>query len=128
MDVPNEADGPGSSKAVVSTPQKRHSVLSTEEDDDKEICRVYGEKEGVSFWLGCSYKHPKTGRQTCSSWMHLHQWGANLYFKNESDLNNLTYFCPMHGSEMQKKAIGKAPKEKKTLAIVCKQLKKNRSE
>ena len=128
MDVPNEADGPGSSKAVVSTPQKRHSVLSTEEDDDKEICLVYGEKEGVSFWLGCSYKHPKTGRQTCSYWMHLHQWCANLYFKNESDLNNLTYFCPMHGSKMQKKAIAKAPKEKKTLAIVCKQLKKNRSE
>ena len=75
--------------------------------------------EGVSFWLDCSYKHPKTGRQTCSYWVH--QWCANLYFKNEHDLNKLPYFCPMHGREMQKKAIGKAPKEKKTLAKVCKQ-------
>ena len=121
MDVPNEADGPGPSKGVVSTPQKRHLVLSIKEDDDEELCRVYGEKEEVSFSLGCSYKHPKTERQTCSYWVP--QWCANLYFKNECDLNNLPYFCPM-----QKKAIGIAPKEKKTLAKVCKQLKRNRSE
>ena len=47
MDVPNEADGPGPSKAVVPTTQKRHSVLSIEGDDDEEVCRVCGEKEGV---------------------------------------------------------------------------------
>ena len=112
MDAPNEANGPdGPSKAVVSTPQERHSVLSIEEDDDEEVCHVCGEKERVSFWLGCSYKHPKAGRQTSSYWVH--QWCANLYFKNERDLNNLPYFCPMHGRKMQKKAIGKAPKEKK---------------
>ena len=35
-----EADGPGPSKAVVSTPQKRHSVLFLEEDDDEEVCHV----------------------------------------------------------------------------------------
>ena len=122
MNVPYKADGPGPSKAVVITPQKRHSVLSIEEDDDEELCRVCEEKEGVSFWLGCSYKHPKPGRKTCSYWMH--QWCTNLYFKNERDLNNLPYFSPMHGREMQKKAIGKAPKEKKAFAKVCKQLKK----
>ena len=77
MDVPNEANGPGPSKAVVSMAQNRHSVLSIEEDDDEEVCRVCGEKEGVSFWLGCSYKHPETGRQACSYWVH--QWCANLF-------------------------------------------------
>ena len=66
MDVPNEVDVPGPPKVLVFTPQKRHLVLSIEEDDDEEVCRVCGEKEGVSFWLGCSYKHPKTGRQTCN--------------------------------------------------------------
>ena len=40
MDVPNDANGPGPSKAVVSTPQKRHSVLFLEEDDDEEVCHV----------------------------------------------------------------------------------------
>ena len=40
MDVPNEADGTDLSKAVVSTSQKRHSVLSIEEHDDEEVCRV----------------------------------------------------------------------------------------
>ena len=122
MDVPNKADGPGPSKAVVITPQRRHSVLSIEEDDDEELCRVCGEKEGVPLWLGCSYKHPKTGRQTCSYWMH--EWCANLYFKNERDLKILPYFCPMHEREMQKKSIGNTPKEKKALVKVCKQLKK----
>ena len=76
MDVPNEANGPGPSKAVVSTLQKRHSVLSIEEDDDEEVCCVCGVKEEVSLWLGCSYKHPKTERQTCSYWVH--QWCGNL--------------------------------------------------
>ena len=102
--------------------QKRHSVLSIEEDADEEVCCVCGEKGGVLFWLGCSYKHPKIGRQTCGYWGE--QWCANLYFKNERDLNNLPYFCPKHGREMQKKAIGTAPKEKKILAKFCKQLKK----
>ena len=74
MDVPNEADGLCPSKAVVPTPQKRHSVLSVEEDDDEEVSCVYGEKERVSFWLGGSYKHLKTGRQTCSYWVD--QWCA----------------------------------------------------
>ena len=74
MDVPNEADGPCPSKAVVLTPQKRHSVLSVEEDDDEEVPCVYGEKERVSFWLRGSYKHLKTGRQTCSYWVD--QWCA----------------------------------------------------
>lgn len=61
---------------------------------DKLSCRLCGESEETTYFVGCSYRQPKSKRQTCSYWVHQGCIGIN--FKNKKDLEKLPYFCPKH--------------------------------
>jgi len=68
---------------------------------NKKICRVCGQSSQISFWLGCSYRNPKTKRQECKYWVHQNCIG--LYYKTEKDLERVSYYCKKHAPTYKKK-------------------------
>lgn len=68
---------------------------------NKEICRVCGQSSEISFWLGCSYRNPKTKRQDCKCWVHQNCIG--IYYKTEKDLERVPYYYKKHAPTYKKK-------------------------
>ena len=75
-------------------PKKSTAPKAKKNSKGKEICRICGQSSQTSFWLGYSYRHPKTKRQDCTCWVHHNCIG--LYYKSERGLEKVPFYCKKH--------------------------------